>query len=122
MATWNRHIAKGNGYLDCTKSAANADPPPAPGHGARTDTANDITTYPADRPVGGAKILYHSTDVVLTKITMKEGSLPEALSYEANSPGTLLTVTDKGATGTDYSYYVEGDGKQTQDPQIHNVG
>ena len=123
MATWNRKIAQGEDYLVCTKSAANPEPPPVPGHDPRTDTAIDITTYTADRAGGGAKILYHSTDVALTGIAMKDGgSLPDGLAYTTNPPGTLLTVTDTGATGTDYSYYVEGDGKKTQDPQIHNVG
>ena len=66
----------------------------------------------------------------LTGISMKDGgSIPGDLAVFVNKPGTLLTLTDTHppviepeTTGAVYKYYVEGDGKQTEDPEIHNQG
>lgn len=125
MATWNRDVSydADSGYLVVTMSGNGAEPPPVPEKGDRTDTADDITTYSEDRP---ATIKYHCGDGVdfLTGLAAKEGA--SAPPFEVTRGGALLTVTDDGATGTDYSYYVQGvvaaEDKQTQDPQIHNLG
>ena len=117
MATWNRNVDDGGEYLIITKTAQNPDPPPPP---ERNDTAIDITTYGADRP---ATINYHApgNDVTLTGISMKNGDpIPAELSVFVNPAGNLLRLTDSGAAGTDYEYYVEGDGKRTEDPRIRN--
>ena len=123
MATWNRQISIDGDNLACTKSAGNADPPPAPNHGARDDTADKIKVYESDRGTAGATINYHAAGLALTGIAMKNGgSVPADLKVEVRGNGNLLVLTDKGAEGTIYNYFVEGDGKQTDDPQIHNVG
>ena len=119
MGTWNRKIEDGGKYLVVEELAQNDNPP-------RTDTALEITTLTADREEGGAKILYHSTDVKLTGIRMKDGGeIPDGLEASANPPGTLLTVISNGAAGTHYDYYVVGEvdetEKQTEDPKIHNL-
>ena len=125
-ATWNRKIEDGGDYLTVGESAQNPNPPPAPGHGSREDTANDITTFGPDRGDTGAKILYHAIGgVILTGISMKDGGeIPDGLSAGVNPAGKLLTLTDTGEAGTIYDYYVQGtvDGtaKQSQDPRIRN--
>ena len=52
MAQWRRDIALVGGALTVTKPAAGADPAALPGKGARTDIADDITTYREDRGGG----------------------------------------------------------------------
>ena len=120
-STWNRNVADEGDYLDITVTGENPGPPPD-----REDTADDITTYEADRAGGGAKINYHAQgDVVLTGISMKEGEIPDELSVLVNPAGQLIRLTDTGPAGTHWSYFVEGtvDGtsKQTRDPKIHNL-
>ena len=123
MAVWNRQISIDGDNLACTKSAANPDPPPATGHGPRDDTANNLKVYRSDRGTAGATINYHADGVALTGIAMKDGgSVPEELEHKVLGNGNLLVLTDKGQADTIYNYFVEGDGKQTDDPQIHNVG
>ena len=127
MATWNRNVDDEGDYLVVTKTAQNADPPPVPAHDPRTDTALDITTYTADRAPDGAMIIYHPSPregVTLLGITMKDQKpVPPELTWRFDGP--LLKLTDKGAAGTDYEYYVWGTvgtvDKRTEDPQIHNL-
>lgn len=135
MARWNRWVSyDGTEFLVVSDSPPRPDPgnpanPPAlSNHDPRTDTALVITTYEADRTPNGATINYHAVgDVVLTGISMKDGSgIPAALVPRVLGNGNLLTLTDTGLDGTDYDYYVDGTvngaAKQTQDPKIRNRG
>jgi hypothetical protein len=123
MATWNRNVDDDGDDLVVTNTAQNPNPPPAPGHGPRTDTADDITTFGPDRAGGGARIIYHAgRNVSLTGISMKDGT-PVPPELDPQGSGNLLTLVDTGAADTDYSYNVEGevDGTpKTADPMIRN--
>ncbi len=95
------------------------------GKGPRTDTAINITVYSEDRTGGGAKIIYHPSGCTLSGLTAKENKT--APPYNVPGNGSLLTITDTGATGAEYEYYIdgkdsEGNDLQTKDPQIHNAG
>ncbi len=120
-ATWNRDVEDGGDYLVITVTGNNPGPPPD-----RNDTADDITTYGADREGGGAMINYHAQgDVVLTGILMKDGGeIPDGLSVFVNPAGELIRLTDTGPARTEWIYYVQGTvngtSKQTQDPKLHN--
>ena len=145
-STWNRNVdidAAGD-YLDVSITGSNRPPPPAlksvsPEGQTRNDTALEISVFTKDadedsvegtvnRGGGGAKILYHASgrEVELTGIEMKNGdSIPDHLDVRVNPPGTLMTLTiTKDADEDDWRYYVQGTvngvGKQTEDPRIHN--
>ena len=145
MATWNRDVtvnSSGSHLLVTKTGGGNADPPPLPNHNPRTDTPYNIETFKADRPSGGAKIKYHAKnrkvgkgpgiEVLLTGITMKDKKpIPPELTWRLSGgpnaqTGKLLTLTDKGDTGTYYEYYVWGKAAgvdtRTRDPRIRNSG
>ncbi len=125
MATWNRTVTVSDGYLVCGMMGnGSSNPPDVPGKGARSDSATDITVYSEDRTGTGAKIIYHATGCTLTGLTAKANQT--APSYTVTGNGTLLTITDAGATGDEYEYYIDGTDsggttRQTEDPQIHNA-
>lgn len=118
MSVWNRRVtATSDGqHLQVDDVTANPNPP---GH---DDPANYITVKATDRP---AQINYLGDGVTVTGIAMKDGeSIPPGLQVQPLGPN--LRLTDTGAPGTDYSYYVVGDyggndGIRTDDPQIHNI-
>ena len=132
-STWNRNVdidAAGD-YLDVSITGSNPPPPAAPEGQTRNDTALEISVFSVDQGGGGAKILYHASgrEVELTGIEMKNGdSIPDHLDVSVNPPGTLMTLTiTKDADDPDeddWRYYVQGTvngvGKQTEDPRIHN--
>ena len=124
MAQWKRNIEVVGGLLTCTMGT---NPKAAPGKGARTDTAEDITTFREDRGgVTGARIIYTTTDpnVKFTKIFMKDGGiLPLELSFRVTANGKRLTVYSIGPARTEWDYSVEAlvsGVSMTLDPRIHN--
>ena len=125
MATWNRTVTVSGGYLVCGMMGnGTSNPAPVPGKGDRSDSATDITVYSEDRTGGGAKIKYHASGCTLTRLTAKANQTAPPCNVTGN--GNLLTITDTGATGAEYEYYVdgkdsEGNDLSTEDPQIHNA-
>jgi hypothetical protein len=127
MARWNRVVdlsTKGGNHLFVLRvddpQNPGSNPPPIPGKDPRTDDANNITVYAEDRGQNGAKIHYRGNGCYLTGLEAKEegGSLPE---YKPE--GGNIMITDTGAEGTCYEYYIVGrGGLKTKDPQIHNSG
>ena len=123
MATWNRTVTVSGGYLVCGMMGnGTSNPAPVPGKGDRTDSAADITVYSEDRTGGGAKIIYHPSGCTLTGLTAKANQT----APPSTITGINLTITDTGATGAEYEYYVdgkdsEGNDLSTEDPQIHNA-
>ena len=93
--TWNRDVYDVGNFLICVIKGSN---PP------RNDTADDITTFTADRAGSGAKIHYHAKgDVKLTGISMKDGgAIPTELEVKNPNP-QLLTLIDKGPIRTEWS-------------------
>jgi hypothetical protein len=118
MSTWNRRVtATGDGlHLQVDEDTPNPNP------AGRNDGSNYITVQASDRP---ATIRYIGSGVTLSGIRMKDDSpVPAALTVAI--AGQTMTLTDSGAAGTDYSYYLVGSygansGIETEDPQIHNT-
>ena len=118
-STWNRRVtATADGlHLQVDETTDNPNPP------GRSDSASYITVKASDRP---AIINYRADGVTITGIEMKGGgAVPDGLAVQT-LPNGFLRLTDSGASGTDYSYYLVGnygsnDGIRTEDPQIHNV-
>lgn len=82
----------------------------------RTDPPDSITLRPADLP---ATITYTGQGGVRVQDVAWDGDHTGVTAPPAN--GNVLTVTDSGGV-TDCSYYVrDTEGRQTGDPQIHNV-
>lgn len=118
MSVWNRRVtATSDGlHLQVDEDTTNPNPP------GRDDPPSSITVKASDRP---AQINYLADGPSLTGIQMKDDSpVPEGLQVQTRGPN--LIITDTGASGTDYSYYLVGNwstnnGIKTADPQIHNV-
>lgn len=113
-ATWNRNVYDVGPHLHVTITGKN----PA----GRKDTADDVTTFPTDRAGTGAKINYHAqTGVTFTGISMKDGgAIPAELDVLVTKKLLRLTIRKNAPDRTEWSYYVDGVGKSTQDPRIHN--